>query len=137
MAPMMVKPLYMAVLIVAPAIMTPTQPMMIVTVNMHRVAATAMATQQVITATVITMYMMNVVFAMVTVAAVLVQLLSVSVALMAVRELQEFICLMMCPFQGFSLQSMTHQIIWILSVFLEGVLQITTLQFPALSMESF
>ncbi len=45
----------MAVRIVVPATMTPMQPMMMVAVNMHKVAATAMVTLQVITATVITM----------------------------------------------------------------------------------
>ncbi len=45
----------MDVPIVAPAIMTPMQPTMMVAVNMQKAAATAMVIQQVIIATVITM----------------------------------------------------------------------------------
>ena len=45
----------MVVQTLAPVIMTPMPPMMTAAVNMHKVAATAMATPQGTTATVITM----------------------------------------------------------------------------------
>ena len=47
--------LFMAVRIAVPATMTPMQQIMMVAVNMQKVAATAMVTPQATTATVITM----------------------------------------------------------------------------------
>ena len=52
---MMGAALYTAVPIVVPATTIPMQPIMMVAVNMRRAAATAMATPQATTATVITM----------------------------------------------------------------------------------